>query len=221
MNVRLIKKIKIVKKSKEVGRGISAGGGKTCGRGSKGQNARTGGGTPPGFEGGQTEFYRRFPKRGGGFKSRENLYRIINLEKLEKDPKIIDNQVLNFLDYKLPVKILGKGNLTKKIIIKASAFSQAAQEEIVRLGGEFQTKHSIIISRIIDIFQNAKFLQNNNFKKSKITVKERNFSINSFRNYMKKLIKSKDLKDKLLSKGQKKQNMLKKLEELIQKKDKK
>jgi len=91
----------IVKKRKIVGRGIGSGRGKTCGRGGKGQTARTGGGTKPGFEGGQTKVYLRFPKRGGGFKtSFKAPYRIINLEEIEKDHKIVSGQTLDFLQDK-------------------------------------------------------------------------------------------------------------------------
>src|SRR3954469_15312279 len=97
----------IVKKKKIVGRGIGSGRGKTAGRGTKGQKARKSGHTRPGFEGGQTQVYRRFPKRG--FKTKKLSYRVINLEKLEKDPKIIVGQFVDFTQSNLPVKILAKG----------------------------------------------------------------------------------------------------------------
>nr|CAG8632972.1 6255_t:CDS:2 [Entrophospora candida] len=124
-------------KKRDFGRGIGSGRGKTCGRGGKGQTARTGGGTRPGFEGGQTPVFRRFPKHG--FKTSKLFYQIVNLEKLEKDEKIVSGQTVDFLKNKVPTKILGKGKLTKKLIIKAIAFSQKAQEEIVRAGGKFET----------------------------------------------------------------------------------
>src|SRR4051812_29043259 len=108
----------IVKKKKIVGRGIGSGRGKTCGRGGKGQTARTGGGTRPGFEGGQTPIFRRFPKRGGGLKPPQVSYRVINLGELEKDPKIARGQTLDFLQDKQLVKILGEGKLTKNLTIK-------------------------------------------------------------------------------------------------------
>jgi len=112
----------IVKKKKIVGRGIGSGRGKTCGRGGKGQTARTGGGTRPGFEGGQTEVYLRFPKRGGFRAPSKTSYRIINLANLENDEKVASGQEIN-----LPgVKILGEGNLTKNLIIQAADFSQEA-----------------------------------------------------------------------------------------------
>ena len=119
----------LVKKSKRVGRGIGSGRGKTAGRGTKGQKARKSGHTRLGFEGGQTPVYRRFPKRGGGFKNKKVVYQIVNLEKLEKDPKVISGSLIDFSQEKFPIKILGQGKLTKNLTIKASAFSQKAQTE--------------------------------------------------------------------------------------------
>jgi large subunit ribosomal protein L15 len=126
----------IVKKKKIVGRGIGSGRGKTCGRGGKGQTARTGGGTRPGFEGGQTPVYRRFPKRG--FKTKRFSYQVVNLEKLEKDEKVVNGQTVDFAQSKFPVKLLGKGELTKTLTIKANFFSQSAREKIIKAGGKFQ-----------------------------------------------------------------------------------
>jgi large subunit ribosomal protein L15 len=126
----------IVKKKKIVGRGIGSGRGKTCGRGGKGQTARTGGGTRPGFEGGQTPVYRRFPKRG--FNTKRFLIRWVNLERLEKDEKVVNGQTVDFAQSKFPVKILGKGELTKSLTIRANFFSRGAQEKIVKVGGKFQ-----------------------------------------------------------------------------------
>src|SRR3954465_11186189 len=101
----------IVKKKKLLGRGEGSGSGKTCGRGQKGQKSRKSGHTRPGFEGGQTQVYRRFPKRG--FKTKSLTYRIVNLEKLEKDERIVAGQVVDFSQKKSPVKILGEGGLSK------------------------------------------------------------------------------------------------------------
>jgi len=129
----------IVKKKKAVGRGIGSGRGKTCGRGTKGQKARKSGHTRPGFEGGQTPVYRAFPKRGGGFKKKTS-HQVINLEKLEKDEKITNGQTLDFTREKSPVKVLGGGNLTKNLTIKAAVFSRQAQEKITQAGGQFQIK---------------------------------------------------------------------------------
>jgi large subunit ribosomal protein L15 len=129
--------VNIVKKSKRVGRGD-----KTAGRGGKGQTARSGGvsGTKKwkGFEGGQTPVFRRFPKRGGGFREKKISYQIINLDNLEKDERIVGGQVVDFAQEKLPTKILGGGELTKNLTIKAAAFSQQAQEKITKAGGKFQ-----------------------------------------------------------------------------------
>lgn len=129
--------ISIGKKSKVVGRGIGSGRGKTSGRGQKGQGSRKSPHTRPGFEGGQTPVYRRFPKRGS-LKTKKVSYQIINLEKLEKDPSIVAEQIIDFSQGKVPVKILGKGELTKNLTVKASFFSQAAQEKITKIGGHFQ-----------------------------------------------------------------------------------
>jgi large subunit ribosomal protein L15 len=128
----------IVKKKKIVGRGIGSGRGKTSGRGQKGQKARKSGHVRPGFEGGQTPVYRVFPKRGGGFRPQKFSYQVINLEKLEKDEKITNGQVIDFTQEKSPVKILGEGNFTKSLTIKAAAFSQQAQGKITQAGGDFQ-----------------------------------------------------------------------------------
>jgi len=128
----------IVKKKKIVGRGEGSGKGKTCGRGQKGQQARKSGHTRPGFEGGQTPVYRRFPKRGGGFKTPKSSYQVINLERLEKDEKIITGQTIDFTQNKFLVKILGKGELTKALTVKANFFSRVAQERITKAGGKFQ-----------------------------------------------------------------------------------
>ena len=128
----------IVKKKKIVGRGIGSGRGKTSGRGQKGQGSRKSGHVRPGFEGGQTPVYRAFPKRGGGFK-KKLPHRVVNLEQLEKDEKITNGQVLDFTREKSPVKILGEGNFTKNLTIKAATFSQSAQKKIIQAGGNFQT----------------------------------------------------------------------------------
>src|ERR1044072_3521838 len=82
----------LVKRSKRVGRGIGSGRGKTAGRGTKGQKSRKSGRPRPGFEGGQTEIYRLFPKRGGGFRPAKTSYQIINLADLEKNQKITNGQ---------------------------------------------------------------------------------------------------------------------------------
>ena len=128
---------------KRVGRGIGSGTGKTSGKGHKGQNARSGGGVRPGFEGGQMPLYRRLPKRG--FTNRNTkLVAYVNVEKLNKfeDGAVVDIQTLveagavkNRFD---AVKILGNGDLTKKLTVKANAFSEGAKAKIEAAGGNVE-----------------------------------------------------------------------------------
>ncbi len=127
-------------KRKRIGRGISAGQGKTAGKGHKGQNARSGGGVRPGFEGGQNPIYRRLPKRGFTNPNRKE-YTTINIsflnrfdEGTEVTPELLQELgiVKNLRD---GVKILGNGELTKKLTVKAHKFSQTAEEKIVASGG--------------------------------------------------------------------------------------
>jgi large subunit ribosomal protein L15 len=126
---------------KRVGRGIASGTGKTSGRGHKGQNARSGGGVRPGFEGGQNPLYRRLPKRGFHNRFRKE-YAIVNVEELNKfaagtevTPEILVEQgiVKNPLD---GIKILGDGEITVNLTVKANKFSQSAVEKIQAAGGK-------------------------------------------------------------------------------------
>lgn len=125
------------------GRGIGSGNGKTAGRGHKGQNARSGGGVRPGFEGGQLPMYRRLPKRGFNNKFASN-YSIVNLNSLEvfDNGSIVDEQVL--LDRRIVgklndgVKVLGNGELTKKLTVRASHFSATARQKIEAAGGKVE-----------------------------------------------------------------------------------
>ncbi|MFA6730029.1 MAG: 50S ribosomal protein L15 [Eubacteriales bacterium] len=123
------------------GRGPASGNGKTAGRGHKGQNSRSGGGVRPGFEGGQLPIYRKLPKRG--FKNRfSSHYAIVNVQSLEhyfEEGETIDAAALlgmgiirKTLD---GIKILGQGELTKKLTVKASVFSKSAKEKIESAGG--------------------------------------------------------------------------------------
>ena len=121
------------------GRGHGSGNGKTAGKGHKGQKARSGA-TRPGFEGGQMPLYRRIPKRG--FKNRNRLEIVaINISALEKFDNGADVTVDTLIEsgiVKNPkdgVKILGNGELTKKLNVKANAFSASAKEKIEALGG--------------------------------------------------------------------------------------
>ena len=127
--------------NKRKGRGHATGNGKTAGRGHKGQKARSGGGTRIGFEGGQMPLARRIPKRGFNniFAKPLESVNVSVLEKFE-DGAVVDAQAL--LDAgilskcKYGVKFLGNGELTKKITVKAAAFSQSAKEKIEAAGGK-------------------------------------------------------------------------------------
>ncbi|MBQ2733906.1 MAG: 50S ribosomal protein L15 [Clostridia bacterium] len=123
------------------GRGPGSGNGKTAGKGHKGQNARSGGGVRPGFEGGQLPLYRKLPKRGftNIFATK---YAIVNVEKLNafEDGAVVDVNAL--LEKKIirkeldGLKVLGSGEITKKITVKASVFSASAKEKIEAAGGK-------------------------------------------------------------------------------------
>ncbi len=128
--------------SKRVGRGIGSGNGKTAGKGHKGQNARSGGGVRPGFEGGQLPLFRRLPKRWFTNAKFKTVYATINLSDLEKfengaviTPELLHEMGLikNQLD---GIKVLGNGNLTKKLVVKANKFSLTASTKIEELGGK-------------------------------------------------------------------------------------
>ena len=131
------------KEARRVGRGHGSGWGKTAGKGHKGQNARSGGGVKPGFEGGQTRLARRIPKRGFNNIFATN-YTAINVSSLEKfvDGTVVDTELLMAAGIvKNPadgIKILGNGELTKKLTVKAAAFSASAKEKIEKAGGEAQ-----------------------------------------------------------------------------------
>ena len=124
------------------GRGIGSGNGKTAGKGHKGQNARSGGGVRPGFEGGQLPLFRRLPKRGFSNAKFKVRYAVINLSDLNKfeDGAVVTPELLkemglvkNQLD---GVKVLGNGTLEKKLTVKANRFSDVAYAEIEKLGGK-------------------------------------------------------------------------------------
>jgi large subunit ribosomal protein L15 len=134
------------KKRKRVGRGPGSGTGKTCGRGTKGQQSRSGGGTPPGFEGGQMPLYRRLPKRGFNNAKFRTVYSIVNVSQLEKafdNEATVDAAAIR--DARLvnaksgPIKVLGGGELTKKLHITADRFSKSAREKIEAAGGTAAT----------------------------------------------------------------------------------
>ena len=124
------------------GRGPGSGNGKTAGKGHKGQNARSGGGVRPGFEGGQLPLYRKLPKRGFNNYRFGKKYAVINVQSLNKfnDGDVVDCEALlalriinNVFD---GVKVLGEGDLAKKLTVKATVFSASAKEKIEAVGGK-------------------------------------------------------------------------------------
>ena len=131
-----------VKEGFRKGRGAGSGNGKTAGKGHKGQNARSGGGVRPGFEGGQLPLYRKLPKRGFNNYRFAKQYAVINVQSLNKfsDGAVVDGAALlslgilnNLLD---GVKVLGEGEVAKKLTVKAAVFSASAKEKIEAAGGK-------------------------------------------------------------------------------------
>ena len=126
---------------KRVGRGIGSGTGKTSGKGHKGQNARSGGGVRPGFEGGQMPLYRRLPKRGfkNIFAKQYVTINVSDLERFENGTEVTaellkeTGVVSKVMD---GIKILGRGELTKKLTVKAAKFTASASEKIEKAGGK-------------------------------------------------------------------------------------
>jgi large subunit ribosomal protein L15 len=129
------------KETKRIGRGHGSGQGKTAGKGHKGQKARSGGGVRPGFEGGQTALARRIPKRGFN-NIFGTVYAVVNVCDLERftDGTVVDTELLKasgLVKKELDgVKILGNGELTKNLTVKAAKFSAAAKEKIEKAGGK-------------------------------------------------------------------------------------
>ena len=126
---------------KRVGRGPGSGTGKTSGKGHKGQNARSGGGVRPGFEGGQLPLFRRLSKRGFNNYNFRTVYATVNVGDLErfeegttvtKELLIEAGLVKKELD---GIKVLGNGELTKKLTVKADKFSSTAKAKIENVGG--------------------------------------------------------------------------------------
>lgn len=144
-------KIVYRKTKKRVGRGIGSGLGKTSGRGGKGQTARSGGGVRVGFEGGQTPLFRRLPKRGFTNFTRKEFI-TINLDVLNqfddntvvtpellREKNIITNAELAYVQKKrIGIKVLGNGDLTKKLTVKATKFTASALEKINAVGGNVE-----------------------------------------------------------------------------------
>ena len=130
------------KNRKRVGRGTSSGHGKTSGRGQKGQNSRSGGGVRVGFEGGQNPLVFRIAKRGFNNYEFATRYAVINISDLEKfeDGAEITPELLKEMgivkDMKDGLKVLGNGELTKKLTVSAHKFSKVAKEKIENAGGK-------------------------------------------------------------------------------------
>jgi large subunit ribosomal protein L15 len=127
---------------KRIGRGMGSGRGKTATRGSKGQRAGTGFGQKRGFEGGQMPLHRRLPKRGftNIFKKEYAIVNLVQLEKLEGDSFTVDSLMQLGVVKKLGegLKVLGTGQLTRKITVEAHHFSKSALEKIQKAGGTAQ-----------------------------------------------------------------------------------
>ncbi len=125
------------------GRGPGSGNGKTAGKGHKGQNARSGGGVRPGFEGGQLPLYRRLPKRGFTNKF-ATVYSIVNVEALNcfEDGAVVNLETLTeagIVRKELDgLKVLGRGEITKKLTVQAKIFSASAKEKIEAAGGKVE-----------------------------------------------------------------------------------
>ena len=139
------------KKKRIVGRGQGSGRGTTAGKGNKGQKSRSGGKTYPGFEGGQMPLYRRLAMRGFSNYPFKKSFQIVNLAEIDKrysDGETVDELSLHnkglikgkkkgdTFTATFPVKILGNGNLTKKLVFKISAVSASVKEKIEKSGGE-------------------------------------------------------------------------------------
>ncbi len=143
MNIQSLKPARGSKfPKKRLGRGIGSGVGKTSGKGHKGQNARSGGGVRLGFEGGQMPLIRKLPRRGFTNADFKKSYSIVNVEDLNKfeDGSVVDaktlleNGVLSKVE-SYGVKVLGRGELTKSLTVRASKFSNSAKEKIVKAKG--------------------------------------------------------------------------------------
>ncbi len=130
---------------KRLGRGIGSGIGKTSGKGHKGQNARSGGGVRPGFEGGQNPLYRRIPARGFSNAKFKKVYSVVNVSSLNNfEPntvvdavKLLESGILSKIE-KDGVKILGNGELSVALKVVANKFTAQAKEKIIAQGGSVE-----------------------------------------------------------------------------------
>ena len=132
-----------VKEGFRKGRGAGSGNGKTAGKGHKGQNARSGGGVRPGFEGGQLPLYRKLPKRGFNNSRFGKQYEVVNIGTLNEKfnsgdvvdvAALLAKGIINSVND--GVKILGDGELAKELTVKAAVFSASAKEKIEAVGGK-------------------------------------------------------------------------------------
>lgn len=144
MKFNQLTNLKVNKSKKRKGRGISAGSGKTAGRGTKGQNSRSGGGVRPHFEGGQTPLVRRLPKLAG-FKSHRPKAEIIytgQLDDIKTNSKVIDNYVLAqaglIKNAFSRVKLIKKGDIKRAHSLRIQAISAAAKEDLLKAKGDFK-----------------------------------------------------------------------------------
>ena len=134
----------LMKDRKRVGRGPGSGNGKTSGKGHKGQNARSGGGVRPGFEGGQLPLYRRLSKRGFNNYNFRTVYATVNVSDLEvfEEGTVVTKELLiekGLVKKELDgIKVLGNGELTKKLTVKANKFSSSAKAKIENVGGTIE-----------------------------------------------------------------------------------
>ena len=125
---------------KRLGRGVGSGTGKTAGKGMKGQNSRSGGGTRPGFEGGQTPWFKRIPKRGFTNRFRKE-YATVNVSELNRyeEGTVVNKELLlqdRLIRKELSgLKVLGDGQLTVKLTVQADKFTKSALEKIQAVGG--------------------------------------------------------------------------------------
>ena len=131
---------------KRLGRGIGSGIGKTSGKGHKGQNARSGGGVRPGFEGGQMPLIRQLPKRGftNNFRKVYTTIKVSDLERFEPNT-VVTAEMLKSKGYISKIepyglKVLGNGTLTKALTVKAEKFTQSAIDKICAAGGSVEVK---------------------------------------------------------------------------------
>jgi large subunit ribosomal protein L15 len=142
---------------KRLGRGPGSGHGKTSGRGHKGQHARSGSSIRPGFESGHIPLYRKLPKRGFNQARFQTEWNIVNVGDLERLVGIteVDAHVLMTAGFikkiKLPLKILGTGELTKSFTVKAVKFSATAREKIEKAGGKvIEEAANVVVSETLD-----------------------------------------------------------------------